>query len=44
MSVPENKRGFRYAYLRKIPFDKRGVKPNGTDIYVSEEPCQYKVE
>ena len=43
MSVPINKRGFRYAHLRKIRFDKRGVKPNGTDIYVSEEPCQFKV-
>lgn len=43
MSVAENKRGFRYAYLRKIPFDKRGTKPNGEDIYVSQKPCQYKV-
>ena len=42
MSVPINKRGFRYAHLRKIRFDKRGVKPNGTDIYVSEDPQIHK--
>ncbi len=42
MSVAENKRGFRYASLRKISFDKRGTKPTGQNIYVSKEPCQYK--
>ena len=42
MSVAENKRGFRYAFLRKIAFDKRGTKPTGQNIYVSKEPCQYK--
>ena len=43
MSVAENKRGFRYAHLRRVFFDKRGVKPNGTDLYVSKQPCQFKV-
>ena len=42
MSVAENRRGFRYANLRKIFFDKRGTKPNGQNIYVSKEPCQFK--
>ena len=43
MSVAENKRGFRYAHLRRVFFDKRGVKPNGRDLYVSKQPCQFKV-
>tara|TARA_Y100001949_G_scaffold44380_1_gene36534 strand:+ start:994 stop:3087 length:2094 start_codon:yes stop_codon:yes gene_type:complete len=42
MSVAENRRGFRYANLRKIFFDKRGTKPNGQNVYVSKEPCQFK--
>ena len=42
MSVAENRRGFRYAYLRKILFNKRGTKPTGQNVYVSQEPCQYK--
>ncbi len=42
MSVAENRRGFRYANLRKIFFDKRGTKPNGQNVYVSKQPCQFK--
>ena len=42
MSVPEYKRGFRYAHLRKINLNKRTTEPKGQDIYVSNVPCQYK--
>jgi acetyl esterase/lipase len=43
MSVAENKRGFRYAHLRQVFFNKNGSKPTGKDLYVSKEPCQFKV-
>lgn len=42
MSVPENKRGYRYANLRKIRLDKKGTEARGDNIYVSKEPCQFK--
>lgn len=44
MSIPEYRRGFRYAHLRKIRLDKRTTQPKGQDIYVSNVPCQYKVK
>lgn len=43
MSVPENRRGYRYANLRKIKLDKRGTEPRGDNIYVSKEPCQFRI-
>ena len=42
MSIPEYKRGYRYAHLRKINLNKRTTEPKGEDIYVSNVPCQYK--
>ena len=29
--------------LRKIKLDKRGTEPRGDNIYVSKEPCQFKI-
>lgn len=43
-SISENKRGFRFAHLRKIKLDKKGTSPNGEDIYVSKAPCQFKLK
>ena len=43
-SISENKRGFRYAHLRKIKLDKKGTSPIGEDIYVSKAPCQFKLK
>ena len=44
MSIPENKRGYRYANLRKISLTKRGTEPKGDNIYVSNVACQYKLK
>ncbi len=43
MSIPENRRGYRYANLRKIKLDKRGTEARGDNIYVSKEPCQTQI-
>ena len=44
MSVPENKRGYRYANLRKISLTKKGTEPKGENVYVSNVACQYKLK
>jgi len=43
MSIPENRRGYRFANLRKIRLDKRGTEARGDNIYVSKEPCQTQI-
>jgi len=43
VSVSENRRGFRFATLRKISLNKEGTEPRGEDIFKSEVPCQYRV-
>jgi len=43
MSIPENRRGYRFANLRKIRLDKRGTEARGDNVYVSKEPCQTQI-
>ena len=43
VSVSENRRGFRFATLRKINLNKEGTEPRGEDIFKSDVPCQYRV-
>ena len=42
VSVSENRRGFRFAHLRKISLDKKGTDPNGETVYISDVPCQFR--
>ena len=43
VSVSENRRGFRFAHLRRISLDKKGTDPTGENIHVSDVPCQFRV-